>query len=56
MTKDFVDLVDFLLQKNFRFLDNIFHKWLENFDITQFHDLLKGGLSPSKKKLYYLLD
>ena len=32
--------VDFLLQDYFRFLDSIFHKWLENFDIKQFYDLI----------------
>ena len=26
------DFVDFLLRKYFRFLDDIFNKWLENFD------------------------
>ena len=30
------DLVDFLLRNYFRFLNDIFHKWLENFDIKQF--------------------
>ena len=34
------DFVDFLLRNYFRFLDNIFHKWLENFDIKQFYDLI----------------
>ena len=29
----------YLLRNYFRFLDNIFHKWLENFDIKQFCDL-----------------
>ena len=27
------DFVGFLLRNYFRFLDDIFHKWLENFDI-----------------------
>ena len=30
------DLLDFLLRNYFRILDDIFHKWLENFDIKQF--------------------
>ena len=30
------DFVDFLLLNYFRFLDDIFHKWLGNFDIKQF--------------------
>ena len=34
------DFVDFLLRNYFRFLDDIFHKWLEDFDIKQFYDLI----------------
>ena len=33
------DFVDFLLRNYFRFLDDIFHKSLKNFDIKQFYDL-----------------
>ena len=36
------DFVDFLLRNYFRFLDEIFHKWLGNFDIKQFYDLIKS--------------
>ena len=36
------DCVDFLLRNYFRFLDDIFHKWLENFDIKQFYDLINS--------------
>ena len=36
------DFVDFLLQNYFRFLDDIFHKLLENFDIKQFYDLINS--------------
>ena len=36
------DFVDFLLQNYFRFLDGIFHKWLENFDMKQFYDLINS--------------
>ena len=36
------DFVDFLLRSYFRFLDDIFHKWLENFDIKQFYDLINS--------------
>ena len=32
------DFVDFLLRNCFRFLDDIFHKWLENLDIKQFYE------------------
>ena len=34
--------VDFLFRNYFRFLDDIFHKWLENFDIKQFYDLVNS--------------
>ena len=36
------DFVDFLLRNYFRFLDGIFHKWLENFDIKKFYDLINS--------------
>ena len=36
------DFVDFILRNYFRFLDDIFHKWLENFDIKQFYDLINS--------------
>ena len=36
------DSVDFLLRNYFRFLDDIFHKWLENVDIKQFYDLINS--------------
>ena len=36
------DFVDFLLRNYLRFLDDIFHKWLENFDIKQFYDLINS--------------
>ena len=35
------DFVDSLL-RNYRFLDDIFNKWLENFDIKQFYDLINS--------------
>ena len=36
------DILDFLLWDSFRFLDNIFHKWLENFNINQLYDLINS--------------
>ena len=36
------DFVDFLLRNYTRFLDDIFHKWLENFHIKQFYDLINS--------------
>ena len=36
------DFVYFLLRNYFRFLDDIFHNWLENFDIKKFYDLVNS--------------
>ena len=36
------DFADFLLPNYFKFLVDIFHKWLENFDIKQFYDLINS--------------
>ena len=36
------DFIDFLLRNYFRFLDDIFYKWLENFDIKMFYDLINS--------------
>ena len=36
------DFADFLLPDYFKFLVDIFHKWLENFDIKQFYDLINS--------------
>ena len=36
------DFVDFLLRNYFRCLDEVFHKWLEIFDITQFYGLINN--------------
>ena len=36
------DFVDFLLRNYFRFLDDIFQKWLENFSVKQFYDLINS--------------
>ena len=36
------DFIDFLLRNYFRFLDDIFHKWLENFDVKHFNDLINS--------------
>ena len=36
------DILDFLLRDSFRFLDNIFHKSLENFNINQLYDLINS--------------
>ena len=34
------DFVDFFIRNDFRFLDDVFHKWFDNFDIEPFskHD------------------
>ena len=36
------DFADFLLRNYFRFLDDIFHKWREKFDVKQFYDLMNS--------------
>ena len=36
------DFIDILLQNYFRFLDGIFNKWLEKFDIKQSYDLINS--------------
>ena len=36
------DFVDFLVRNYFRFLDDIFHMWLSNFDITEFYTIFEG--------------
>lgn len=45
------DFVDFIVRNYFRFLDDIFHKWLANFDITQFYQIF-DGLDPKLKFLF----
>ena len=37
-----LDFVDFLLRNYFRFLDDIFHKWLENFDTKKSYYLINS--------------
>ena len=34
------DFVDFFICNYFRFLDNVFHKWLDNFDIEPFYSMI----------------
>ena len=36
------DFVHILLLNYFRFLDDIFHKWLENVEIKQFYDVINS--------------
>ena len=36
------DVDDFLLRNYFRFLGDIFHKWIENFNIKQFYALINS--------------
>ena len=46
------DFVDFIVRSFFRFLDDLFHEWLSNFDIQQLYELL-NSLDPDVK---FLLD
>ena len=34
------DFVHFFIRNYFRFLDNVFHKWLDNFDIEPFYSII----------------
>ena len=36
------DFVDFLIRNYFRFLDDLFHLWLEMFDIRQFYEIFES--------------
>ena len=45
------DVVDFIIRTYFRFLDDIFHQWLSNFDIRQFYEIF-DGLDPDLKFIF----
>ena len=36
------DFVDFFIHNYFRFLDEVFHKWLENFDLQHFYNKINN--------------
>ena len=36
------DFVDFVIRNYFRFLDQVFHKWLDNFDIEPFYSMINN--------------
>ena len=42
------DFVDYFIRKYFRFLDDVFHTWLINFDIESFYKLI-NELDPDLK-------
>ena len=42
------DFVDFFIRNYFRFLDDVFHKWLDNFDIEPFYSMI-NNLDPNLK-------
>ena len=42
------DFVDFLIRTYFRFLDDIIHEWLKNFDIRSLYELI-NSLDPDLK-------
>ena len=44
------DFVDFVIRSFFRFLDDLFHEWLKNFDIQPLYELL-NSLDPDIKFL-----
>ena len=45
------DFVQFIIQNYFRFLDDIFHKWLKNFDIQGFYMIFEQ-LDPELKFIF----
>ena len=49
------DFVDFCIRNYFRFLDNVFHKWLDNFDIEPFYSI-NNNLNPENLSLKTLLN
>ena len=48
------DFVDFIIRNYFRFLDDMFHLWLTDFDITLFYSVF-DGLDPDLKFIFSLL-
>ena len=45
------DFIDFFIHNYFRFLDNAFHKWLDNFDTEFFHSMI-NNLDPDLKFIF----
>ena len=45
------DFVDFFIRNYFRFLDDVFHKWLDNFDIEPFYSMI-NNLDPHLKFIF----
>ena len=56
------DFVDFFTRNYFRFLDDFFHKWLQNFEIEAFYNMINNPDPDFKvifenlsKSLYFLI-
>ena len=45
------DVVDFIIRNYFRFLDDLLHQWLKNFDVSQFYQIF-DGLDPDLKFIF----
>ena len=45
------DFVDFFMRNYFRFLDDVFHKWWDNFDIEPFYSMI-NNLDPDLKFIF----
>lgn len=45
------DVVDFIIRNYFRFLDDIFFKWLKDFDISKFYEIFEN-LDPDLKFIF----
>ena len=45
------DFVDFSIRNYFWFFDDVFHKWLDNFDIEPFYSMI-NNLDPDLKFIF----
>ena len=45
------NFVDFFIRNYYRFLDYVFHKWLDNFDIEPFYSII-DSLDPDLKFIF----
>ena len=45
------DFIDYFKRNYFRFLEDVFHKWLENFDIEHFYNKI-NNLDPDLKFIF----
>ena len=46
------DFVEFFIRNYFRFLLDVFHKWLDNFDNEPFYRMINNNLDPDLKFIF----